>query len=127
HGDQGGTYNGNPLMTAAGIAVFDSLTAPGFMESVAARAEQLSQGLQAVSAKWGMRGERGNGMLRALMLDKEDGGFIVDAARDRGPEGLLLNAPRPGLLRFMPALNVTADEVDQMLSMLDEVIATVRR
>ena len=39
-----------------------------------------------------------------------------------GPTGLLINAPRPNLLRFMPALNVTRAEIDQMISMLDEVM-----
>src|SRR5690606_14675267 len=66
HGDQGGTYNGNPLMTAAGIAVFDTINAPGFLDSVNERAQQLSTGLLALSSKWGMKGERGQGMLRAL-------------------------------------------------------------
>src|SRR5690606_31289860 len=126
HGDQGGTYNGNPLITAGGIAVFDTLTAPGFMQSVQVRSEQLSQGLLALSEKWGMKGERGMGMLRALMLDKDDGPAIVDAARERGPEGMLLNAPRPNLLRFMTALNMTEDELKLMLAWLDEVIAKVR-
>src|SRR5690606_20436906 len=126
HGDQGGTYNGNPLMTAVGVAVFDAITAPGFMTAVNDRARQLSEGLLALSAKWGMRGERGVGLLRALMLDREDGGAIVEAARDWAPEGLLLNAPRPSLLRFMPALNVTEKEIDLMLARLDEVVAKVR-
>ncbi|UYO93788.1 acetylornithine transaminase [Pollutimonas sp. M17] len=126
HGDQGGTYNGNPLMTAAGVAVFDALTAPGFMESVNERAAQLSKGLLALSAKWGMKGERGEGLLRALVLDRDDSAAIVDTARDWAPEGMLLNAPRPNLLRFMPALNVTADEVELMLARLDEVVAKVR-
>ncbi len=126
HGDQGGTYNGNPLMTAAGVAVFDALTAPGFMDSVNARAQQLSEGLLALSAKWGMKGERGEGLLRALMLDRDDGPAIVEAARDWAPEGMLLNAPRPALLRFMPSLNVTAQEIDLMLERLDEVITKVR-
>ncbi len=128
HGDQGGTYNGNPLMTAAGVAVFDALTAPGFMDSVNARSRQLSEGLLALARKWGMAGERGQGLLRALMLgDRQDGGAIVAAARDRAPEGLLLNSPRADLLRFMPALNVTADDMDRMLAMLDGVIAQVRQ
>jgi acetylornithine/N-succinyldiaminopimelate aminotransferase len=126
HGDQGGTYNGNPLMTAAGVAVFDALMAPGFMESVNARAAQLSEGLLALSARWGMKGERGDGLLRALLLDRDDGGAIVDAARDWPGEGMLLNAPRPNLLRFMPALNVTANEIDLMLSRLDDVVRAVR-
>ncbi|HET7267589.1 MAG TPA: acetylornithine transaminase [Oleiagrimonas sp.] len=125
-GDQGGTYNGNPLMTAVGVAVFDALTAPGFMDDVNARAEQLSAGLNALSDKWGMHGERGQGLLRALEMDRDDGPALVEAARNRAPEGLLLNAPRGNLLRFMPALNVSADEIDTMLAWLDALITEVR-
>jgi len=127
HGDQGGTYNGNPLMAAVGVAVFDALAAPGFMESVNARAKQLSEGLLALSAKWGMKGERGMGLLRALVMDRDDGPAIVEAARNLAPNGLLLNAPRGNLLRFMPALNVTAEEIDTMLTQLDRLIAQVRK
>lgn len=127
HGDQGGTYNGNPLMAAVGVAVFDALAAPGFMESVNARAKKLSEGLLALSAKYGMKGERGMGLLRALVMDRDDGPAIVEAARNLSPNGLLLNAPRGNLLRFMPALNVTAEEIDTMLTQLDGLIAQVRK
>ncbi|MFY2028784.1 acetylornithine transaminase [Achromobacter xylosoxidans] len=127
HGDQGGTYNGNPLMAAVGVAVFDALAAPGFMESVNARAKQLSEGLLALSAKYGMKGERGMGLLRALVMDRDDGPAIVEAARNLSPNGLLLNAPRGNLLRFMPALNVTAEEIETMLGQLDGLIAAVRK
>lgn len=127
HGDQGGTYNGNPLMAAVGVAVFDALAAPGFMEAVNARAKQLSEGLLALSAKYGMKGERGMGLLRALVMDRDDGPAIVEAARNLAPNGLLLNAPRGNLLRFMPALNVTAEEIDTMLTQLDGLIGQVRK
>ncbi len=127
HGDQGGTYNGNPLMAAVGVAVFDALAAPGFMESVNARAKQLSEGLLALSAKYGMKGERGMGLLCALVMDRDDGPAIVEAARNLSPNGLLLNAPRGNLLRFMPALNVTAEEIDTMLTQLDGLIAQARK
>ena len=127
HGDQGGTYNGNPLTTAVGVAVFDTTTAPGFMEAVNARAEQLSKGLLALSAKYGMKGERGQGLLRALIMDRDDGPEIVEAARKLSPEGMLLNAPRSNLLRFMPALNVSEAEVALMLERLDGIIATMRK
>ncbi|MFY3938101.1 acetylornithine transaminase [Achromobacter xylosoxidans] len=126
HGDQGGTYNGNPLMAAVGVAVFDALAAPGFMEAVNARAKQLSEGLLALSGKYGMKGERGMGLLRALVMDRDDGPAIVEAARNLAPNGLLLNAPRGNLLRFMPALNVTAEEIDTMLGQLDGLIGRVR-
>lgn len=126
HGEQGGTYNGNPLMTAVGVAVFDTLTAEGFMESVRARGQQLSEGLQALSQKWGLKGERGAGLLRALVLDRDEGPAIVQAAMQATPEGMLLNSPRPNLLRFMPALTVTEDEMALMLTRLDDAIAKVR-
>lgn len=126
HGDQGGTYNGNPLMTAVGVAVFDELMSDGFLEGVRARGKQLSDGLTELSQKWGLKGERGSGLLRALMLDRDDAPAIVKAAMARTPEGLLLNAPRPNLLRFMPALNVTEDEIAWTLARLDEIIAEVR-
>ncbi|AUL17747.1 acetylornithine transaminase [Bordetella bronchiseptica] len=127
HGDQGGTYNGNPLCAAVGVAVFDTITAPGFMEAAQARTRQLSEGLLALSAKWGLRGERGMGLLRALVLDRDDAPAIVEAARMLAPEGLLLNAPRGNLLRFMPALNVTEADMARMLEQLDGVIAAVRK
>jgi acetylornithine/N-succinyldiaminopimelate aminotransferase len=126
-GDQGGTYNGNPLMAAVGVAVMKALTAPGFLEMVRSRGEFLSKGLLDLSAKWGMGGERGNGLLRALVLDREDGAEIVDAARELKPEGLLLNSPRPNLLRFMPALNVSEAEITRMLSQLDGILKTLRK
>ncbi|HET8596802.1 MAG TPA: acetylornithine transaminase [Castellaniella sp.] len=126
HGDQGGTYNGNPLMTAVGVAVFDALAAPGFLDQVNALGNHLSAGLMALSDKWGMHGERGQGLLRALIMDRDDGPALVAAARDRTPEGLLLNAPRGNLLRFMPALNVSTQEIDTMLEWLDALIRQVR-
>jgi len=126
-GDQGGTYNGNPLMAAVGVAVFDALAAPGFLDAVQARAKQLSDGLQALSAKHGLAGERGAGLLRALVLDRDDASAIVAAAFAQQPDGLLLNAPRGNLLRFMPALNVTPDEIALMLERLDALIVAVRK
>jgi acetylornithine/N-succinyldiaminopimelate aminotransferase len=49
----------------------------------------------------------------------------VDLARDRSPEGLLINSPRPNLLRFMPALNVSDDEIRQMCNILRELLKQV--
>ncbi len=124
-GDQGGTYNGNPLMTAVGISVIEQLTAPGFLDNVKRKGELLKSELLTMSAEFGLEGERGEGLLRALMLGKDVGGKLVDLARDRSPEGLLINSPRPNLLRFMPALNVSDDEIHQMCGMLRELLKQV--
>ncbi|MDR5811057.1 acetylornithine transaminase [Caballeronia sp. LZ019] len=124
-GDQGGTYNGNPLMTAVGHSVISQLVAPGFLAGVRERGEYLRSELLKLSDERGFRGERGEGLLRALLLDSDKGPQIVEKARLMQPDGLLLNAARPNLLRFMPALNVTKDEIDQMLSMLRSVLDTL--
>jgi acetylornithine/N-succinyldiaminopimelate aminotransferase len=121
-GDQGGTYNGNPLMTAVGISVIEQLIAPGFLDSVKTKGELLKSELLKLSAEFGLEGERGEGLLRALMLGKDIGGKLVELARDRSPEGLLINSPRPNLLRFMPALNVSNDEILHMCNILRELL-----
>ena len=80
-GDQGGTYNGNPLMTAVGYSVISQLTAPGFLEGVRARGEYLRAKLLELSEERGFEGERGEGLLRALLLGKDIGNQIVEKAR----------------------------------------------
>ena len=124
-GDQGGTYNGNPLMVAVGISVIEQLLAPGFLESVRTKGELLSKELLAISAEFNLDGERGEGLLRALMLSSDIGGKLVELARDRTPEGLLINSPRPNLLRFMPALNISDDEIHQMCNILRDLLKQV--
>ena len=52
-------------------------------------------------------------------LNKDIANALVDKTRD---QGLLLNAPRPATLRFMPALNVNDAEIKQMLAMLDSTL-----
>jgi acetylornithine/N-succinyldiaminopimelate aminotransferase len=122
-GDQGGTFNGSPLMTAVGCAVLETVTAPGFLEHVVATGAHLRARLEETSRRFGLGEVRGQGLLLALALgDRAVGPEIVAAARDAG---LLLNAPRPDCLRFMPALNVTRSEVDQMIATLEDVLARV--
>ncbi|MCK6428061.1 MAG: acetylornithine transaminase [Burkholderiaceae bacterium] len=125
HGDQGGTYCGNPLMAAVGNAVIDVVSQPDFLAEVTAKGDSLAQRLRELSARRGFAGERGSGLLRALDLGRPIAAQVVDAARALEPEGLLLNAPRPSLLRFMPALNVTREEIDRMVAQLDGVLESL--
>jgi acetylornithine/N-succinyldiaminopimelate aminotransferase len=122
HGDQGGTYNGNPLMTAVGSAVLEAMLAPGFLDAVAAKGDQLARGLAALSGKHGLGEVRGRGLLMALDHGRDAGAKVAEHAR---ASGLLLNSPRPNTLRFMPALTVSAGEIDLMLAGLDGVLKSV--
>jgi acetylornithine/N-succinyldiaminopimelate aminotransferase len=124
-GDQGGTYNGNALMTAVGISVIEQLLAPGFLQSVVTKGALLQSELLKLSSEFGLQGERGKGLLRALMLGKDIGGKLVDLAREHQPEGLLINSPRPDLLRFMPALTVSNEEIMTMCVILRTLLKKV--
>jgi acetylornithine/N-succinyldiaminopimelate aminotransferase len=117
HGDQGGTFNGAPLMAAVGCAVLETVLAPGFLDTVAVTGAYLAARLRALSAELGHGEVRGRGLLLALALKDLDAGKVVQAALDRG---LLINAPRPDSLRFMPSLIVSRDEIDQMMGLLRE-------
>ncbi|MEI6724045.1 MAG: acetylornithine transaminase [Betaproteobacteria bacterium] len=118
-GDQGGTYNGNPLMTAVGLAIVEEVSKPAFLAQVRANGDYLMSKLRALSAELHLGEVRGQGLLVAMELGKPVGARVVDEGLR---QGLLLNSPRPSSLRFMPALNVTRDEIDAMLAILHTVL-----
>ena len=120
HGDQGGTYNGNPLMCAVGSAVIDAVSQPGFLSGVVEQGAYLVRELDRLSQTFELGQTRGHGLLIALDLASEASGQIAEKALDKG---LLLNAPRPDTLRFMPALNVSANEVDEAVAILEEIFS----
>ncbi|GHD63340.1 acetylornithine aminotransferase 2 [Thalassobaculum fulvum] len=122
YGDQGGTFNGNPLMCAVGSAVLAEITAPGFLDRVQAAGARLWKGLETLAVRHGYGAVRGQGLLLALDLKKPVGPAIVEQAL---ADGLLLNAPRPDTLRFMPALTISDTEIAQAMTMLDGVCGKV--
>ena len=119
HGDQGGTFNGNPLMCAAGLAVIEEVSKPEFLKSVADTGLFLESELQKLSARHGLGEVRGRGLLLALDLKLPIGVAIVAEAL---ADGVLINSPQPDALRFMPALNVTREEISLMIDCLDAIL-----
>jgi acetylornithine/N-succinyldiaminopimelate aminotransferase len=119
-GEQGGTYSGNPLACAAGVAVMNSLLAAGFLARVQTVGAYLADGLRRLAFDFGLGQVRARGLLLALELGHDRAGQLVTLARERG---LLLNAPRAHCLRIMPALNTSMGEADEGLALLREVLA----
>jgi acetylornithine/N-succinyldiaminopimelate aminotransferase len=117
-GDQGGTFTNHPLTSAVGLAVLRELLAPGFLAHVERAGAHLREGLARIGEPYAAT-PRGAGLLCALVLPAAKGPEIVRAAMQRE---LLINSPRPELLRFMPALNVSLSEIDLMLSRLAEAL-----
>ena len=122
HGDQGGTFNGNPLMCAAGFAVLEEISKPEFLKAATETGLHLESELQKLSARHGLGEVRGRGLLLALDLKLPIGAAIVAQALEAG---LLLNSPQPDALRFMPALNVTREEIAEMIEGLDQILVAV--
>lgn len=119
YGDQGGTFGGNAIMASVGCAVLEQVTQPGFLERVTQAGEHLQGALRMLSRKHGGGEVRGRGLLQALNLGRDISMQVAEAALKRG---VLLNAPRPDSLRFMPSLTVTDAEIDQMIEILDDVL-----
>ncbi|HVC62359.1 MAG TPA: acetylornithine transaminase [Acetobacteraceae bacterium] len=122
YGDQGGTFCGNPLMAAAGCAVIEEVTKPGFLARVAQVGGYLAERLRMLSREHGCGAVRGRGLLLALDLKRDIAPLVADLARARG---LLVNAPRADSLRFMPALTVTDAEIDRMIDILDAALGEI--
>ena len=119
-GDHGSTFGGNALTTAAGSAAAKVIVD----EDIPALANETGayfQGkLNALAEKYDFITEvRGMGLLIAVEMSKEIASATVTASL---PEGLLMNAVRPNMIRFMPPLNVTRDEVDEAVAILDKVL-----
>ena len=71
HGDQGGTFNGNPLMAAVGCAVMDAVSRPASWKRQLFAAPTSSKGLAGLSARHGLGEVRGRGLLLALDLKQD--------------------------------------------------------
>jgi acetylornithine/N-succinyldiaminopimelate aminotransferase len=119
HGDQGGTFNGNALMCAVGLAVLEEVSKPEFLKAATDAGLLLESELQKLSARHGLGEVRGRGLLLALDLKLPIAPAIVAQAFEAG---LLLNAPRADTLRFMPALNVARAEILEMIDGLDAIL-----
>jgi len=121
-GDQGGTFNGNPLATAAGLAVCNALVEPGFLAHVNEMGGILTRGLKALSGKYALGEVRGAGLLLALDTGGVPASEVVEHMLALGA---LINAPRAHTLRFMPSLNVRESEIEQMLNLLEQAFICI--
>jgi 4-aminobutyrate aminotransferase len=116
-GSHGGTYGGNPMGCAAALATIEVMSEPGFMENVRARGEQLSAALTGLMNTYpGLMQVRGPGLMVGTVF--EDPARVPRVLEHCLTEGhlILMNAGTYGnVIRWMPPLVVTAEEIDEGL------------
>jgi acetylornithine/N-succinyldiaminopimelate aminotransferase len=122
-GDHGSTFGGNALSTAAGAYVVRQLLEGGVLANVSARGEQLERRLAGLEDRSPLvAGQRGVGLLRGLVFTSD---IAPDVATKAMARGLLLNPVRPNVVRFLPPLNVSAEEIDEAVDIIDAVLAEI--
>ncbi len=120
-GSHGTTFGGNPMAAAAGNTVLDVLLAPGFLDGVAARGALLQAGLRRLQAAHPdvFRAVRGAG----LMLGLECAVPNIAVQKACEAEGLLTLAAGENVLRLVPPLVITENEIADGLGRLERVAA----
>lgn len=124
-GDHGTTYGGNPLAAAAINKVLDLFEENHIIENVALVAPYLEERLEGLVEKYDFIEERrGVGLLQGLVFNKPVGDIISKALEN----GLILINAGPDIIRFVPPLIITKQDVDHMLALLEPCLdETVRR
>ncbi|MCI8335577.1 MAG: acetylornithine transaminase [Peptococcaceae bacterium] len=120
-GDHGSTFGGNPLVTAAGVAVMETMLEPGFLDHVQEVSSYLWIKLEALKEKYDDILEvRGKGLLAGLAL-AHNGSGIVGFAKDHG---VLVNCTAGTVIRLLPPLTVTKEEIDKVVTVLDAAFSS---
>lgn len=128
-GSQGGTYCGNVVSCAAALATLDVIDAEGLVENAQERGTQLLDGLEAVKAAESCVADvRGMGLMRGIEIFDGDGnpdGARADRiAKSCEEQGLLVLrcAPHKNVVRLLPALVVTAEQIDTAVDVFAKAI-----
>ena len=119
-GDHGSTFGGNPVTTAAGLAVINFIEAQEILSKVEKQGAHLMQELALIP---GVKEVRGAGLLLGIELDSIKAAVFADAMRDAG---VLVNAANPTTIRIAPALIVSDAQINRFITIFRKVIADVK-
>jgi acetylornithine aminotransferase/acetylornithine/N-succinyldiaminopimelate aminotransferase len=122
-GSHGTTFGGSPLASAAANSVLDIIEGEDLIEKVKTNSVDWHKALEALAAKYPqhIQGIRGAGYMVGLPLHA-DGLKVASAARDKG---LIIVPAGHNTIRLLPALTATPEQLDESVSILDEVFANI--
>jgi acetylornithine/N-succinyldiaminopimelate aminotransferase len=119
-GTHGSTFGGNPLVCAAAMATVRTILEDGLLNRCEEIGEYLEGELESLQHKYHFVKEvRGIGLMIGMALDIPAG----DIVRKGHERGVLLNVTHDTVLRFVPPLTVTKQEIDQMITILDGIFS----
>lgn len=121
-GSHASTFGGTPLVTAVAIEVLRQISRQSFLDRVQVVGDYFREQLLSLHQKYSfVREVRGRGLILGMELDFP-GGEIVIQCQERG---VLINCTAEKVLRFLPPLIVTSEEVDRLIETLDAVFAQI--
>ncbi|WP_336650671.1 aspartate aminotransferase family protein [Kocuria rosea] len=131
-GSQGGTYGGNAVSAAAGVATLEVVKEEGLVENSRVRGEQLQAGLIQIQERFPVIGNvRGLGLMQGIEFTAQDGtpdAATAAAVQQATTEQELLTltcGPEGNVVRLIPALVVTEEEVSLGLERFEAAVAAV--
>lgn len=131
-GSQGGTYGGNAVSAAAGVATLEVVKEEGLVENSRLRGEQLQVGLKEIQDRFPAIGDvRGRGLMQGIEFSREDGtpdGVMAAAVQQATVDQGLLTltcGPAGNVIRLIPALVVTPEEISTGLERFEAAVAAV--
>jgi acetylornithine/N-succinyldiaminopimelate aminotransferase len=118
-GTHGSTFGGNPLACAAGLASLEALLEDNIIiQNVEALGRHFTNGLRSLQAKYPFIKEvRGQGLLIGIELDFDGKEIVTECLK----QGFLINCTVNTVLRFMPPLIISEEEIDQLIDALDGI------
>ena len=124
-GTHGSTFGGNPLASAAALAVLETFDAENLVVEAKRKGALLGRFLEQIAAKYPelCEGERGLGLMRGLVLKQGvDARVALLRARERG---VLLTIAGGQVLRFTPPLVVTDDEIEEAARRVSDALGSL--
>ncbi len=128
-GDHASTFGGNPFACAAALCVCQTLEQENILENVQQRGEQLREGLRAIASLYPeqIAEVRGWGLINGMELKADTQLTSADIVKASIAEGLLLVPAGPKVVRFVPPLIVTSEEVDKALQAIQKAMLAVMK
>ena len=119
-GTHASTFGGNPLACAAAIAVIEAIEEEYLLDNAVKMGQYTNQKLEQLKEKHPIIDHiRGKGLMIGIQLT-QSGAKIVDKCLQNG---LRINCTHDTVLRFMPSMTVTSDQIDQAVNILDSVLS----